>query len=125
MIQGTVIADEPCVELDVSGPLRTSQRLVAVVDSGYTGHLTLPDQTVIALQLPTLGQRQGILADGSSVILPVFAATVEWHGRVKQILVSQTGGTPLIGMRLLFGSKITMEVFDGGKVLIEELPGSP
>lgn len=125
MIRGMVVSDEPCVEIEVSGPLPSSQRLIAVVDSGYTGHLTLPDHAVIALQLPSLGQRQGILADGSSVVLPVFAATVEWHGRAKHILVSQSGGAPLIGMRLLFGSKITMEVFDGGKVLIEELPGSP
>ena len=125
MMQGTVIGDEACIELTVSGPMQTSLRIVAVVDSGYTGHLTLRDQTISALQLTSAGHRHGILADGSIIIMPVFLATVEWHGRPRDIVISQTDGTPLVGMRMLHGSKLTMEVFDGGKVVIEELPGMP
>ncbi len=125
MIQGVVVNDEAQVEIAVTGPPPARQQIAAVIDTGYTGDLTLPAHVVATLQLPSAGHRRGVLADGSMVNLQVYFATVDWHGRAKDILVLETSGTALIGMRLLNGSKITMDVVDGGSVLIEELPGSP
>jgi predicted aspartyl protease len=39
-----------------------------VVDTGFTGHLTLPRATVEDFGLPIIGSAESILADGSLVM---------------------------------------------------------
>jgi len=63
-----------------------------------------------------------MLADGSVTRLDVYVARVIWHGQQKDILISQAAGTPMVGMSLLEGSRLTMDVVDGGNVTIDELP---
>ena len=122
MIRGTIRNREAIIELEVSGPGQPAQQFEAVIDTGYNGYLTLPSHLVTALQLPFVGHRRGTLADGSVTRLDAYLATVVWHGQPKDVLISQTAGTPLIGMSLLEGSRLTMDVVDGGEVILEELP---
>jgi predicted aspartyl protease len=77
------------------------------------------------LQLPFLGHRRAALADGSIVRLDVFLATVFWHGKLQTIAVTQAEGTPLVGMALLQGSRLTIDVIDGGDVMADELSQTP
>jgi clan AA aspartic protease len=125
MITGKVRNREAIIDIEVSTPARSPQQIEAVIDTGYNGHLTLPDHLVASLQLPFAGHRRGTLADGSVVLLDVFMATVIWHGQSKDILVSQAKGAPLVGMALLNGSRLTIDALDGGDVTIEELPHPP
>jgi len=122
MIRGTIRNREALVEFEVSGPGQPAQHIEAVIDTGYNGYLTLPSHLVTALKLPFVGHRRGTLADGSVTRLDAYLATVAWHGQTKDVLISQAAGTPLIGMSLLQGSRLTMDVLDGGEVIIEELP---
>ena len=122
MIHGTIRNREAVIELEVSGPGQPPQQIEAVIDTGYNGYLTLPSHLVTALQLPFAGYRRGTLADGSVTRLDVHMASVIWHGRQKDVLISQAAGTPLVGMSLLDGSRLTMDVVDGGDVTIEQLP---
>jgi predicted aspartyl protease len=48
-----------------------------VVDTGFTGYLTLPAEVVGSLALPELGTEEIMLADGSKEIASVHRATVE------------------------------------------------
>lgn len=89
-----------------------------MIDTGFNGYLTLPSATVAALKLTFAGNRRGTLADGSVTILDVYLATVVWHGRKREVLISQTVGMPLVGMSLLEGSKLSMYVVDGATVTI-------
>jgi len=73
------------------------------------------------LQLRFAGHRRGTLADGSVIRLDVYLASVVWQGRRKDVLISQAAGTPLVGMSLLDGNRLTMDVVNGGDVTIEEL----
>ena len=125
MISGTIRNREALIELDVSGPSQSPRHVEAVLDTGYNGYLTLPRQLVSALGLPFAGHRRGTLADGSVTRMEVYMASVGWHGRQKEVLISQTAGTPLIGMALLEGSPLMMDVVDGGTVTIEELTSAP
>ena len=125
MIRGTIRNREAIIELEVSGPNQASHRIEAVIDTGFNGSLTLPSQLVTALQLPFAGHRRGTLADGSVIRLDVSLATVVWHGRQKDVLISQAAGAPLIGMSLLEGSRLTMDVVNGGDLTIEESPKQP
>lgn len=43
-----------------------------------------------------------------------------WHGRQKEVLVSKVEGEPLVGS-LLHGSRLTVDVVEGGSATIEEL----
>jgi clan AA aspartic protease len=122
MIRGTVQNREAIVELEVSGAIQSPQRIDAVIDTGYNGYLTLPNQLVASLQLQFAGHRLGTLADGSVTRLDVYLADITWHGRQRDVLILQATGVPLIGMSLLEGSRLTMNVVAGGEVIIEELP---
>jgi clan AA aspartic protease len=121
MIRGRIRDHEAIIEFEVAGRDQSLQQIEAVVDTGFNGYLTLPSHLVSALQLPFAGHRRGTLADGSVARLDVYLASVVWHGRPKEVLISQTPGTPLIGMSLLEGSRLAMDVVDGGTVTLEEL----
>lgn len=123
MIAGKVTADrEAVIELQLTGPARQTRQIQAVIDTGYSGHLTLASHLITALQLPFVGYRRAALADGSIVVLDAYLATVLWHGRQQQVVVARAGSAPLVGMSLLRGSRMTMDVIQEGDVAIDELP---
>ena len=93
----------------------------AAIDTGFTGDLTLPPQFVSELELPLAGSTIATLADGRTTSLDWFEASVEWHGELREAAVIQAEGDVLLGMGLLEGSRVTLEVVDGGAVTIERL----
>jgi len=93
-----------------------------VLDTGFNGFLTLPSHMVRALQLSFVGNRRATLADGSTVVLDLYLATILWHGQEREVLVLQAEGGPLMGMALLYGSRVVFHVVDDGDVLIEPWP---
>jgi clan AA aspartic protease len=125
MIKGKVVAREAVVSLEIRSRGAAPQTIQAAIDTGYNGYLTLPKALVSTLQLQLAGYRRATLADGSSVILESYLATITWHGKPRDVLISQTTGIPLIGMALLHGNRLTLDVLDGGDVLIDALPPSP
>lgn len=90
------------------------------VDTGFTGALSLPSRFVEAMGLPFVGQVAAILADGSAVETRRHRARIEWHGRNRNVRVLVSEGGPLVGMRLLRGCKLFMDVSPGGEVAVEE-----
>lgn len=125
MISGKVSPDrEATIDLDVSGPSQQPQRTEVVIDTGFNGYLTLPEKRIHGLKLPFVGNRRATLGDGNVVVLDVYLATVSWHGHEREVLALQSDGGPLIGMSLLAGSRVTLDVVDGGAVRIDELPGT-
>ncbi len=122
MITGRVTADrEAVIELQLAGPGREARQIQAVIDTGYNGYLTLPDHLITAHRLLFAGHRRAALADGSHVILEVYLATVLWHRREREVVVCRVEGAPLVGMSLLRGSRVTIDVVDDGDVIIDEL----
>lgn len=123
MITGLVTADrEAIIALAVRGPAGQEEFIEAVVDSGFNGFLTLPSATITNLGLPFVGATPAELGDGSTVIANVFEAKALWDNNEQTVLVLGAEGGPLVGMSLLFGYRLTMEVKDGGAVTIEALP---
>ena len=93
----------------------------ATVDTGFTGALCLPPDVVRSLSLPLVGRGVAVLADGRAVETRVHRARVLWHGRERVARVLATEGGPLVGMSLLRGSRLTVDVVPGGAVRIEGL----
>jgi clan AA aspartic protease len=94
----------------------------AVVDTGFNDWLALPPGAIEKLALPFREEGRYTLADGSETASRLFAAEVEWLGRLRRILVAEMDGGPLLGMALLRGSYLGIEVIDGGRVEIRTLP---
>lgn len=122
MITGVVRSDEGRIRLKVIGLRRREQQVEAVIDTGYTASLTLPPAIVTALGLRWRSVERFTLADGSECLFDVYVAKVEWDGKVRTILVDEADAEPLVGMRLLRGSELKMQVRYRGKVTIKKLP---
>lgn len=98
MIVGQVNASlEPYVRLVVRGLAPPELDVDARIDTACNGALTLPPPVVAALNLPYVTTLQAALADGSSVAIAVFAATVLWDGTPRDIEVECTPGHCLVG----------------------------
>jgi len=98
------------IELDVD----------AIIDTGFTGFLTLPSATVATLGLVRHSSSSAVLADGSVSQYDICSADVEWGGAWRSILVSGVGRDPLIGMRLLADHRLIIDVAPGG--IVEIIP---
>jgi predicted aspartyl protease len=86
-----------------------------------TGKVTANNDLIRILNLPFAGNRSATLGDGSKVVLDIFLAIVSWHGQDRDVLVLQAEGGALVGMSLLYGSRLSLEVIDDGDVVIEQL----
>ena len=98
------------------------QEIEAVVDTGYTGWLTLPPTVIAALNLRWRSLGRGVLADGSVSAFDVYQAKVVWDGRVRPVFVDEFAATLLVGMALLRGRELKVQVRARGKVTIKRLP---
>lgn len=103
------------------GPLASAD-VEAVVDTGFTGVMTLPPSAVAALGLVQVTQTIGILADGTSLEIDVYTAEAEWLGTRREVLDSALGDEVLVGMTLLDGHELRIEVRQGGAVEVRPLP---
>lgn len=121
MMVGIVQGRAALVRLTIRGSRGRQQEIEAVVDSGYTGWLTLPPTAIAALDLRWQTVGRGILADGSVSAFDVYQAKVVWDGRVRPVFVDEFDATPLIGMALLRGYEYKMQVRARGKVTIKRL----
>jgi hypothetical protein len=61
------------------------------------------------------------LADGSECLFDVYSAEVGWDRKRLRILVDEADTDPLVGMALLAGYELTIEVREGGTVMIKRL----
>ncbi len=119
MIQGVVnAAYEAVVTLTLQGADGQTQEIEAVVDTGYTGFLTLPPMLVNELGLPFAYVGRAFLANDDQVEFNVHNVTLLWDGDPRGIEADATGSTPLIGMLLLDGHSLNIDVERGGQVVI-------
>jgi clan AA aspartic protease len=122
MMQGFVNQScEAIIRIAVGSANSPKQMVEAVIDTGFTGFLSLPLSIITALRLPWYFRDIGTLGDGSEAIFDMYRATVIWDGQTKIIDVAASEADPLVGMSLLYGFKIEIEAVEGGKINIEAL----
>ncbi len=121
MIVGSVSPKlEALVRLSIRGPLSEIET-EAVLDTGFNGALALPPDLIAELGLRFKYRGLAALADGTEIFLDVHEALISWNGRLLRVLVGAAENDPLLGMALLYGHELTMQVVEGGEVLIQEL----
>jgi len=122
MMHGVVnLSCEATISLVVSNADRQTRLIDAVIDTGYTGYLSLPREIIVALNFPWTGIDRGTLGDGSEVTFEVYAATVIWDGQYRNIPVNDAEIDPLIGMSLLYGYDLQIRAVEGGNVTIKAI----
>lgn len=123
MMTGVVTAErEAALRLAIRGPQGQEQEVEAVIDTGFSGFLALTAPLIAALGLSYHSRTIVLLGDGSQTALREYEGQVIWDGQERDILVLETVGGPLIGMALLYGYRVTLDVVDSGLVTIVVLP---
>jgi clan AA aspartic protease len=122
MMQGIVNQNcEAIIRVAIGHENAPKQMVEAVIDTGFTGFLSLPMSRISALGLPWHFRDLGTLGDGSEVIFEMYKATVIWDGQIQIIDVAASEAAPLVGMSLLYGFKVQIEAIEGGMITIESL----
>ena len=120
MIEGVVnAANEAVLELTLEGPDGRRRELEAVIDTGFSGFLTVTPALASELQLTFEGLARATLADGSETVFPYYGVSVLWDGRIRYVEAGAADTTPLIGMSMLDHHSLYVEVEDGGRVVVE------
>jgi predicted aspartyl protease len=119
MIRGVVNdRNEAVVSLRVRGPYGVEATINTILDTGFSSALALPVNAVTESGLEQESGGIATFADGSVRTYHMYAAEIEWDGRWKPTLVSLFGSEALLGMRLLVGHILGIEVVAGGLVEI-------
>jgi clan AA aspartic protease len=122
MMQGLV--DQNCeatIRLVVGNTNSQRQVIDAVIDTGFTGFLTLPLSVLFKLDLQAYRREEGTLGDGSTCIFDVYRGVVNWDGEFRRIDINAADTTPLVGMGLLYGYRVQFDAIEGGLVTIQSL----
>ena len=120
MIEGVVNTNyEPVISLSVQGPSGQEREIEAVVDTGFNGFLTLPPALVSELGLPFRIRGAAMLANGSEETFGIYGVTMLWDGQPRYVDADAVGPTPLAGMSLLDEHDLSIQVRDGGRVVIQ------
>ena len=121
MTAGRVVDLHAFLPITFSLPGRRNLAIEFVIDTGFTGYLTLPADAVAALELPFLESIPASLADDTEVELAVHEATILWLGQEIGVRVLATGRRPLLGTALLRGQELVAQFTDGGLVTVDAL----
>jgi clan AA aspartic protease len=116
---------EAILTLSVHGPHGDPLRIDAILDTGFTDYLTLPQDVIRKLGLPPLDTAQCQLADGRIVTMQSYQVTVDWYGAPREVLALAADGEPLVGMSMLYGSTLTMDVLPGREFRLKPIRPLP
>ncbi|PYQ55962.1 MAG: clan AA aspartic protease [Acidobacteria bacterium] len=113
---------EAVVSLWIGGPEGRSLKTDVIVDTGFSGTLLVPREVIASLGLLPYGMMVGTLADGRERFFPVCTAIISWLGKPRLINVNVVEESePLLGMGMLHGYELAMQVVEGGEVAIRDL----
>jgi clan AA aspartic protease len=122
MIYGVVnLRREAKLPLVVGNTSKQQKVIDTVIDTGFSGFLSLPSSIITALDLPWSASDIVTLGDGSETLFDLYTANVIWDGQYREIYVAESETEPLLGMALLYGYRLQVDNVEGGIVKIEEL----
>jgi clan AA aspartic protease len=122
MISGKVNADfEAVISLSVRSADGEIYTFDAILDTGFNGWLSLPPDAIDQLDLVWKRRGRAILGDGSECIFNIFEAQVFWDGVPRTIPIDEADSDPLVGMSLMEGYELTVQIWEGGNVELQRV----
>ena len=123
MITGTVNARlEATIHVPVRDAAGLDHTIETVIDTGFSGSLTLPSSLIAAFGLPWRSRGTAVLANGAIDHFDIHTATVMWDGQARRILVEAAETDPLVGTGLLADHELRSQFVVGGTVTIQTMP---
>ena len=123
MISGAVNAYlEPIVALSILDRHGQPHPVDAVIDTGFSGYLTLSPALITSLGLRWLMKQQGTLADGTVHVFDVYVGTLVWDGSSLDVQVEAADNEPLLGMNQMAGHDLRIRIQKGGAVELTAIP---
>ena len=117
MITGIVNQEfEPIISISLRNADGNIYTQDAIVDTGFNGWLSLPPDLIDRLNLNWKRRGRAILGDGSECVFNVYEAMVLWDEDLLIIPVDEADSEPLVGMSLMEGYQLIVQVFEGGIV---------
>ena len=107
--------------VEIVTPSGQPRPIEVALDTGFNGQIALPAITIQRLELSEESSRLAITATGDRVRLTTYYSTMMWHGEPRIIEVVEADSEPLLGMELLLGNRVTLDVLEGGPVTIYPL----
>lgn len=122
MIIGQVNSDyEPIIRVAIHDSNGKIYERDAVIDTGFDGWLSLPPDIINELGLNWKRRGRALLSDGSESIFDIYEATVLWDEQLLTIPIDEADSDPLVGMSLMEGYELNIEVINGGIVRLVKL----
>jgi clan AA aspartic protease len=123
MMTGVVTSNREAVLRVMVRSAHGQESLVdAIIDTGFTGFLTLPAPLITTLALAFAGTTRAMLGDGSEVRMDIFTGVLIWDNQERHVPVLAATGDAFIGMSMLSGYRMTLDVEDGDSMVVEALP---
>jgi clan AA aspartic protease len=117
MITGIVNGDfEAMLSLSICGSDGKVDTQDAIIDTGFNGWLSLSPDLIDQLNLKWKRRGRAILGDGSECVFNIYEAVVLWDGVYLTIPIDEADSEPLVGMSLMEGYQLMVQVFEGGNV---------
>ena len=92
-----------------------------IVDTGFNGWLSLSPDLISQLNLKWKRRGRAILGDGSECVFNVYEAVLVWDGNLLTIPIDEADSEPLVGMSLMEGYQLMVQVFEGGRVELSKI----
>lgn len=109
---------ELVIDITVTNQHHNSVDLTAVIDTGFSGAVSIPTLVVKKLALPFVRHVTGYLADGSRCAVSLYSARVRCGTRNFEIEVAAADPHSLIGMQFLAGHKLFAQIIPGGPLTL-------
>ena len=120
MIVGSIsAANEAVIPVTIRAADGQTSDSNAIIDTGFSGYLTLDPADIAALQLPFRQRNTYELGDGRQVDFNTYRAIVLWNGQERVVSVLESDGGTLVGMELMHGHTLFLDIIDGGEVRME------
>ena len=98
-----------------------SRKIQFIVDSGFEADLALPPSVIDVLDATYVGDIPISLADLTFRTRPVYRLFLNWQGEDRITEVISMEGNPLLGVGVLLGNQVLMDMTEGGDVTVETL----
>ncbi len=112
---GNVPILKPRVSVSVSNINGVHRSIMFTVDTGFTGHSTIPPDVIRELDVERLGSRTFRLASDAEGETDLYLAFFE----SVPIIAHQVDAEPLLGAAMMNERRLTVDFWEGGQVTIE------
>ncbi len=112
---------EAILQIALVGDGKQLKSVRAIIDTGFTGDLTVPRHVIDELGFAIRGFQEVILADGSRHYFEMCVGSIIWNGQMRRVEINAAETDSLVGMGLLENYKLEIEGRPGGEVRITPL----